>query len=740
MSTKAPQRKGNILLLALLIMLLWARRFIPICPASATATSTTVYGNTNKDTYAQSGYPNTEPGNQRNLYLGYDTWYNKYRNRIYIKFNLPSLPNDAQVDSAYAQLYQYADQCSGSYGVTAYKITSSWGEWGVTWNNQPSRGGSVGSASFSCSNGWKSINITSLVRDWYNGQSNRGITIWTNNEYSHGGVFWSKECTSSQCPDQQHPRLKVIYSIPPTPTPKPTDTPEPTSTPQPEPYNSAWLTDNDLTGDYNTPVETIRYFLKQERSCLANPLNDVDGVTIDVPQLIHDAAVKYRINPKVILATMQKEQSAITRCPETWRLKRLMGAGSASTARHQIDFGTSLFRAYQDELNSNGMTRSGWEVGLAKQTQDGVSVTPATKAVAGQFTYTPYAGANWGGNKSNVGGVWLFWNAWYNQFHFDQPLPDPPNPPPSCEVPYFSQRDDRWRDHPLRTDGVCSSHCDTIGRCGCTLTSAAMLFNHYGSTRNPAQLSDCMGIRACPFYWYTGAACSQDQAQYVSRYDFSWERLEREVNQNERPVILGMHKGSSTHWVLVISGHGNNTANYTIHDPWPINGAKMNLSAYNSWYLSKLVVYDGKPECESIATTTTKPISFNIQPPISETVAPLEEHKPLPVEEAQTLKSSTVLTGSAWLYRMTAQTMTVQLIAESNTGSVTKMLLWTDEMTETTWQPFSTFAVLPRSEEIYVRFQDDLENISSVAGETSHSPTSPEMTPFETYLPAVTKQ
>ena len=726
----------ELVIIAVILGALALSAFAPHA-AIATTTSTTVYGTTNKDAYAESGYPDIEPGNQRNLYLGYDTLYNKYRTRIYIKFNLPSLPSGAEVDSAQAQLYQYADECSGSYGVTAYEIASSWGEWEVTWNNQPSKGSSVGSASFSCSDGWKSIDITGLVRDWYGGQTNRGITIWADSEYSPGGIFWAHDCTASQCPGQQHPRLKVTYSIPPTPTPTPTNTPEP------ETYNTAWLTDDDLTGDYDTPVATIRYFLEQQGSCLANPFKDVDGVTIDVPQLIHDAAVEHRINPKVIMATMQKEQSAITRCPETWRLKRLMGAGSASTARRQIDFGTSLFRAYQDELNSNGVTRSGWRMGVAKQTQDGVSVTPATKAVAGQFTYTPYAGVNWDGNNSSVGGVWLFWNAWYNQFHFDQPLPDPPDPPPSCEVPYFSQRDNRWRNHPLRTAGVCSSYCSTIGHCGCTLTSAAMLFNHYGSTRNPAQLSDCMGTKACPFYWYTGAACSQGQAQYSALYGFSWSRLEREVNRNERPVILGMYRYKNgvkyTHWVLVIAGSGNRAANYTIHDPWPIHGAKMKLSAYNNWYLNRLVVYNGDPDCASMASTAAEPVAFdfNTQPPVSDTVAPQEEREPLTVEEARALESSSVVTGSAWLYRMTAQTMTVQLVAESDDGPVTEMLLWTDGMTETTWQPFSTFAVLPRGEEIYVRFRDEAENVSAEAAETSHPPASPETAPFEVYLPLV---
>jgi Mg-chelatase subunit ChlD len=66
------------------------------------------------------------------------------------------------------------------------------------------------------------------------------------------------------------------------------------------------------------------------------------------------------------------------------------------------------------------MSASGWQVGVAKLTQDGVNVTPANRAVAGQFTYTPYAGVQWGGNQPAVGGVHLFVAAW-RKFNFGSP-------------------------------------------------------------------------------------------------------------------------------------------------------------------------------------------------------------------------------------------------------------------------------------------------------------------------------
>jgi N-acetylmuramoyl-L-alanine amidase len=187
--------------------------------ASATTNSPpspsgTEYGIHPKDAYAESGYPDIPPGNQQNLYLGYDTWYGKGRNRIYIRFDLPSLPANATVNSAQLRLYQYAVQCSGSYGVTAYEVTGDWGQYTLTWNQQPPKGSALGSTSFGCSTGWKTVDITGLVRQWYAGRANYGVTLWANHETSPGGVFRSKECGTSQCPGQEHPELKVNYTVP----------------------------------------------------------------------------------------------------------------------------------------------------------------------------------------------------------------------------------------------------------------------------------------------------------------------------------------------------------------------------------------------------------------------------------------------------------------------------------------------------------------------------------------------
>lgn len=186
-------------------------------------------------------------------------------------------------------------------------------------------------------------------------------------------------------------------------------------------YNTDWIPDSVFTGGLNVTISQIRNFLASQGSCMANPIQDSDGQTIDIPTLVYEASQRYDINPKVILATMQKEQSAITRCPSTAARAFLMGANVPSTARAQINLGTKYFRDYLTELQNTGHTRSGWMVGVPKTTVDGVTVTPASRSVAALFTYTPYAGVVWGGNNPSVGGTQLFKSAW-DRFNFDQPF------------------------------------------------------------------------------------------------------------------------------------------------------------------------------------------------------------------------------------------------------------------------------------------------------------------------------
>jgi hypothetical protein len=304
-------------------------------------------------------------------------------------------------------------------------------------------------------------------------------------------------------------------------------------------------------------------------------------------------------------------------------------------------------------------------------------------------------------------------------------LSPPPPPTQQCVVPFFSQRDPRWANHPLRTvPGGCGYSCNTIGKCGCTLTSVAMVFRYYGANLNPASLSDCMGTSACPFYWGTGASCSGGKASWSNRYNFSWGRLEQEVKQSNHSVILGMTRGNQQHWVVVLSGSGTSTNNYRIHDPWPRNGANMRLSAYNGWSFRNIAVYSGQPSCARSAATEYIPPSFHIQSAGTTAISePQQSSAALTLTQTEALSTSSVITGTLDLYQMTDTTATVQLSSKSTVDNVTEMVVWTDTMSQTTWQPFSAFVEVPigeQSEKINARFRDANGNTSDIVSDTRY--------------------
>jgi RHS repeat-associated protein len=180
-------------------------------PISTDATGTRA---DNRDAYAQEGYPTTPAGNQFNLYLGYDTWYGKARTRIFARFNPPNLPPGTTITNARAYLYQYVAQAGGTYNTRVCRITQDWGEYTLTWNNQPNITSCSGYAGTGNGVGWKYWTITSYAQAWQSGTSNHGIFLQAQNELAPGGVYYSRDCVS-QCPGGERPYMWLEYTLSP---------------------------------------------------------------------------------------------------------------------------------------------------------------------------------------------------------------------------------------------------------------------------------------------------------------------------------------------------------------------------------------------------------------------------------------------------------------------------------------------------------------------------------------------
>ena len=178
------------------------------------------------------------------------------------------------------------------------------------------------------------------------------------------------------------------------------------------------LSDEEFTDTTTMNYEDIKKLLKDNKSFLNGKIKDVDGVEIDPADAINLAALLLGISPQVLLTTLQKERGAIkakTRLADD-ELKTIMGYDTANptTIREQIYDAAGQMRRDFDRLTNGQSTAGGWKNGVAKNSLDPLTITPANKAVAILFSYTPWVGKEWGGRK---GGNALFCQLW-EQFEF----------------------------------------------------------------------------------------------------------------------------------------------------------------------------------------------------------------------------------------------------------------------------------------------------------------------------------
>lgn len=147
------------------------------------------------DTYVASRYPDLGFWTNQPLYVGYNTTNDRERARTYLKFALPApLPGTVLI-AAELQLYQYTGDATEPYTTEIYRVIGDWSEASaLTWNTQPVLSPTVyASATVTPEPAWKVWDITTLVREWYRGVPNHGLSLWARPETAAGGVFRAKE-------------------------------------------------------------------------------------------------------------------------------------------------------------------------------------------------------------------------------------------------------------------------------------------------------------------------------------------------------------------------------------------------------------------------------------------------------------------------------------------------------------------------------------------------------------------
>ena len=198
----------------------------PVPPTATQVLScTTVTLSASADAWIDSGSPSSNKGTDSILKVQAKSGSN---NRALLRFDLPAVPPGCTIQSATLRLY--AASWKNSRTLQALRVTSTWTENAVTWNNQPTTNGTA--ATTASGSGYRQWNVLSHVQTMYAG-TNNGFLIRDANEGGSGNEqqFHSREKGTDM------PQLVVVFA--PAPTATFTSVP-PTATPvQPTPTTGA---------------------------------------------------------------------------------------------------------------------------------------------------------------------------------------------------------------------------------------------------------------------------------------------------------------------------------------------------------------------------------------------------------------------------------------------------------------------------------------------------------------------
>jgi hypothetical protein len=174
------------------------------------------------DATVLQGYPSQNLGSAEDMWAGYDEYLEPDGRiaRSLVEFDIASLPPDIDITEATLRVYLvgYWDYPDTSRTIRTYRITSSWSESNVTWNNRPGYGSAYGSRSIvSGAWGWYEFDVTNLVSAWYDGTyTNHGVMLRgpeTSGLDSSWRSFGTRESpyTPQLVIDQQAPLEYIVY-------------------------------------------------------------------------------------------------------------------------------------------------------------------------------------------------------------------------------------------------------------------------------------------------------------------------------------------------------------------------------------------------------------------------------------------------------------------------------------------------------------------------------------------------
>ena len=175
--------------------------FLPLLVRSYTALGPTYTIPATADATILQGYPDLNAGDVGYMWVGYDTSLTPDGEvvRSLIRFDLTGIPPGTRVAHATLKLYLVESRPPNDTArtVTAYGISSEWGETDVTWETALSMDQAYGSTAVGATAGqWYALDVTDLVRGWVSGLlENHGMML---RGPEHGGPGAARRAFSTR--------------------------------------------------------------------------------------------------------------------------------------------------------------------------------------------------------------------------------------------------------------------------------------------------------------------------------------------------------------------------------------------------------------------------------------------------------------------------------------------------------------------------------------------------------------
>jgi hypothetical protein len=180
------------------------------------------------------------------------------------------------------------------------------------------------------------------------------------------------------------------------------------------------LDDNDIFDLGGMDLNQLRAFLSSRGTLGQIQLKDIDGISKAPADIIWRVATSYKLNPKYLLALMQKEQSLVEDpSPTQKQFDWATGFAVCDSCSmddpsiqdykgfaNQLEYAAKQHRErYLLQLLGKGTTIAGYAPGKAAIV-DGINVTPENNATAMLYTYTPHIHGNLN--------LWHIWRRWFS--------------------------------------------------------------------------------------------------------------------------------------------------------------------------------------------------------------------------------------------------------------------------------------------------------------------------------------